>query len=238
MRILIALCAGAILCGCAGGPIPLPPQTSAQSLQTKLADVSAGENRVLIYCLWNPPLLLREGCIKGEGLRILVANRRAGKVFEREWGQAGYAAIVDYSRAGRGVLVITDLTWDPRSQTNETAPFMQTTVTVGAEGAVREDRQVLLKAEEGDSARIDQLVEIGLSALKTPSDEGMDRFLTVLAHLRNIAVNHPDLVLEAMKKFDGKADGHAAEELAGYRGEVRLLKDIRAKGSPASKPSR
>lgn len=205
------------------------PETDLESVEgfRKLVDLTSGDNRLLVYCFGSPPGLIRQECIQGEGLHLLVVNRHAQRAsFRRVWTEASVGVTIDYSQFDTGVLQLTSLTTDPRAKWGEPLPFIRTVLAFSTDGSYRQDDAILIEPEPGDAERITQLAEQALAAVEEA--KGEDAFSLPLYHLRNIAVRDPKPVHVALERLWGRVPPGALLEILNDRmNEVERMQAVR-----------
>jgi len=102
-------------------------------------------------------------------------------------------------------------------------PFVLTTLAFGRDGAYRKDEKILIEPDPGGTERIEQLTQQAIAGIHDPTD---DAYCRSLGHLRNIAVDKPSPVLQALQHLVGKVDGEHAEILRDRMSEVEWMKAI------------
>jgi hypothetical protein len=205
--------------GCANNIIPLPAADQKQiNSDTKIVDVTSGGCRLLVYGFGSPPVRVGDQQIRGSGLRAFLISGKTGTSTQYCWTEAGLDVEIDYSRAAAGYIYFVEHTYDPRAETDD-APLVRRNIRF-RDGVFTESDEFLLRAEPGDTARISDLVSQVKHAIATEGD-----FDVPMAHLRNIGVARPEVILAAFKNIT--ADGAAGESLSQYVSEVEMAADIR-----------
>lgn len=227
-RMIVLVIFGASLAGCSARPIEAIPGKAAEPGTTLLLiDVSAGDNRFQVFGYGGPPCILGLDLVFGDGLSVCLTNRRRGTVYERDWGEATFGCIIDYSSGAAGVFRFTDCTTDYRPY-DCLLSLVETTVTVHPDGTCDISRRVALKGEKADSELAARLVQSALAALDSQGDRREQEFMEVLLRLRNMGVDDPDMALESMKALSKKSDGALSESVSQFMGEVELIKQAYA----------
>ena len=171
----------------ASSPIPVPKDVvESVKGERKLVDESNGNHRSLVYSFGLPPRLLKEKCIAGDGLHVLVINgKRASCCYDEEWGEASWGVIIDYSRFESGILELTKLTSDPRPEMRDmrpegydgdAVPFVRTTVRIARDGACTKQERLLLRPEPAGQDRIKSLIAETIGLLDRIDKEAKELF--------------------------------------------------------------
>jgi len=200
---------------------------------TKLVDCEAGRNHIIVYSCTVPlPRLIRENCLKGRALTVLVWNPHGAEPILQLGGagEANWDCIVDYSGLGSGILRYTQCTFDPREGTDTddeaVVPLYEEIYTIKDDGTTAVSRRILLKPEELTPQ------ELGKIEQEILNGDAQDRFkegeLEELgARIRNYGVKYPQQALIILGRL-GKVKGVSTGEiLRDYSVEVRRIAEIR-----------
>lgn len=224
------LCLVAI--GCGGQAVQTATRTAPSSQPNKTVVVSQplGQCRLIIAYEGEPPRLVREGCLKGEGMFYVdILDPQSRAVFHVSIGEIDPPLAADYSQAQNGTLVLTYYTRDPRTPENDPA-FVEETIHVRGI-VVTKTARVVLKADRYDPARAREMVDSIKKGLPLAREDEPDPLEFVLGHLRNMGIDNPTAMLELLKELNGKVGTHGQEILDSVEGDLSWVKEIRGKQS-------
>ena len=220
--------ASILLVACAQQPSASNHPDDRYKGMVKMVDTTSGHHRLLVHSFGSPPELLRKDVIKACGFALdLKVKGKADPIYTMSMGEIDPFVIIDFSKFSEGLLNLTTCTWDPRTPFPEDTPFIRKTLTIQSDGGIEVTDRILLPAEDGDQQRIDSLVAAILQANQKNGHLAFDEIRDQLAHLRNIAINHPNEVLGQIRKLPNLRGDCAGQLMkTGFIDEVEEIKEV------------
>ena len=203
--LLVTTCAWA---GCE--PASLSNSTD-KVIGTVVVDRPVGSARLVISYYGDPPQLLSQTRIRGNGISAHIQRADGTDLWGAGAGEADSAIAIEFGRAPQGEVQILYYTRDPRQPYEDYVPFIRETIRVKSGTATVAEQTILLEKEAFDPAKAEALAASAKKAIKSKESDNLDSLGTALGTLRNMGVDSPEAILRVLDGLSRTADGHCAE---------------------------